>query len=350
MRELIELSGASQAQIERWQKRGFLPRLPRAYAGGGGSESSLTEEIVERARLLAGHARQGTLTMGPISLIATLSDPDVALLREAVIENLTRLHHRVGMDVRASSPEEARHDRRVAAYTKAKREGRTWRLKDIATGPVKEESHQFNELLTLFSRDTDDEIDRDDLEAATDVIVGRVKESLCRLTGAPIALPPDEEAALRADACRRLRGAPTFREQCDLVQSASDGLLVRACCVVPQVRRVQLVAVESARQAHALHTGTLAAEALGARSHFPMPYANVQRMEVHPMWERWGSKVIGGAVRDSGDGQRIAVCLDTPDLVDQLEDYTHFLATLVPEQAFHRMAFHRPGPGSLTFQ
>ncbi|WP_111603753.1 hypothetical protein [Streptomyces sp. Amel2xB2] len=353
MRELMELSGASQAQIERWQKRGFLPRLPRVYTGGGGSESALSEEIVERARLLADHARQGALTMGPISLIATLSEPDVALLREAVIENLTQLRHRVGMDVQACSPQEAAIARQSAADRKAKRQGRTQRLKDIATGAVKEGSAlELVELLTLFNRDTDEEIDAGDLEAAVDLVVARVKENLSRLIGVPVdLLPPEMEAGLRADARRQLLGAPTLRDQCDLVRSVPEGLLIRACRLVPMVRRVQIAAVESARLAHAVRTGTLAAKRLGAWQDFPMPYANVERMEAHPMWERWGSKVIeAGAVRDSGDGPRIVVCLENPGTLDELETYADFLVALMPAQACHRLAFHRPGPGSRTVQ
>ncbi|WDI18363.1 hypothetical protein PS783_12550 [Streptomyces enissocaesilis] len=353
MRELMKLSGASQAQIERWQKRGFLPRLPRAYAGGGGSESALSEEIVERARLLAEHARQGALTMGPISLIATLSEPDVALLREAVIENLTELRRRVGMDIRASSPQEATIARQSAADRKARRQGRTQSLRDIATGPVREGSAlQFVELLTLLNRDADEEIDGADLEAAIDVVVVRVKENLSRLIGVPVGLlPADMEVGLRADARRQLLGAPTFRDQCDLVRSVPEGLLIRACRLVPLARRVQIAAVESARLAHALHTGTLMAERLGVWHDFPMPYANVQRMEAHPMWERWGSKVIeAGAARDSGDGPRIVVCLENPVILDELEAYVDFLAALMPKRAFHRLASHRGGPESLTIQ
>lgn len=353
MRELMELSGASQAQIERWQKRSFLPRLPRAYAGGGGSKSELSDEIVERAKLLADHATQGTLTMGPISLIATLSEPDAALLREAVIENLTALRRRVGMDVQAASPREAALARQGAADRKAKRQGHTWSLKDIATGPVKEGSAlQLAELMTLFNRDTDEEIDEGDLEVAIDIVVERVKENLSRAIGVPVGLlPPGMEAGLRADARQHLLGVPTFDKECDLVRSVPESLLIRACRLVPMVRRVQIAAVESARLAHALHTGSLTAERLGEWNDFPMPYDNVQRMEAHPMWERWGSKVIeAGAVRDSGDGQRIVVCLLAPAILDELEDYVDFMVALMPARAFHRLAFNPTGPESLTVQ
>lgn len=353
MRELMELSGASQSQIERWQKRGFLPRLPRAYAGGGGSKSELSNEIVERAKLLADHATQGTLTMGPISLIATLSEPDATLLREAVIKNLAALRRRVGMEVQALSPREAALARQSAADRKAKRQGRTWSLKDIGTGPVREGSAlQLVELMTIFNRDTDEEIDDGDLEAAIDMMVARVKENLSRAIGVPVGLlPAGMDMGIRADARRHLLDAPTFDKECDLVRSVPESLLIRACRLVPIVRRVQIAAVESARLAHALYTGSLTAERLGEWHDFPMPYDNVQRMEEHPMWGRWGSKVIeAGAVRDSGDGQRIVVCLLNPATLDELEDYADFLVALMPTRAFHRLAFNPPGPESLTFQ
>lgn len=353
MRELMELSGASQEQIERWQEQRFLPRFPRAYAGGGGSESALSEEIIERARLLAAHATQGASTMSPISLIATLSEPDVALLREALIKNLTTLRHRVGMDVRAASPQEATIARQTAADRKAKRQGSSRSLKNIATGPVKEGSAlQFVELMTLLNRDTDEEIDAGDLEEAVDIVVGHIKENLSRRIGVPVGLlPPDMEARLRSDARRQLLGAPTFHDMCDLVRAVPESLLIRACRLVPLVRRVQIAAVESARLAHALHAGTLTAEKLGVWHDFPMPYDNVQRMEAHPMWERWGSKVIeAGAVRDTGDGVRIVVCLQNPAILDELDAYTDFLASLMPAQAFHRLAFNPPGPGTLTIK
>ncbi|MFE1367633.1 hypothetical protein ACFW84_25815 [Streptomyces anulatus] len=347
MRELMELSGASQAQIERWQKRGFLPRLPRAYAGGGGSKSALSDEIVERARRLIDHARQGALTMSPISLIATLSEPDVALLREAVLENLAAGRRRLGMDVQADSPQEAARARLGAAERKAGRSGRTWNLENVETGPVREESPYSPETVALFYRDSNEEIDTDDLEIVVDGMVEVLKENVSRLSGVPVrALPPDLEANIRADARRRLLAVPTFRDQCDLIRSTPEGLLVRACRLVPQVRRVQLAAVHSARLAHALHTGTLAAEQLGTWHNFAMPVANIQQMQAHPMWTRW--KMSAGAVHDSGDGARIVVCLEQPSLLDELELFVGFLASLIPVNAFHRLAFHRPEPGGQT--
>ncbi|MDV9186815.1 hypothetical protein R6L23_00940 [Streptomyces sp. SR27] len=350
MRELMRLSGASQTQIERWQKRGFLPRFPRAYAGGGGSESELSEEIIERARVLIDHARQGTLTMGPISLIATLSEPDVALLREAVIENLVAGRRRLGMDVRADSPQEASRARLGAAERKVRRSGRTWNLENVETGPVREVSPYSPELMALFYRDSDEEVDADDLEVAVDGMVELLKENVSRLSGVPVgALPPDLEANIRADARRRLLAVPTYRDQCDLVRSAPDGLLLRACRLVPQVRRVQVAAVESARLAYALHTGALTVERLGTWHDYAMPVANIQRMQADPMWTRWGSPVISaGAVSDSGDGPRIVVCLEEPNLLDELELFVDFLASLIPVHALHRLAFHRPEPGGRT--
>ncbi|MFI8265573.1 hypothetical protein [Streptomyces sp. NPDC085665] len=350
MRELMQLSGASQTKIERWQKRGFLPRFLRAYAGGGGSESELSEEIVERARLLADHSRQGTLTMGPISLIATLSEPDVALLREAVIENLAAGRRRLGMDVQADSPQGVARARLGAAERKARRSGRTWNLEDVETGPVREESPFSPELVALFYRDSDEEVDADDLEVAVDGMVELLKENVSRLSGVQIgALPPELEAKIRADARRRLLAAPTFHGQCDLVRSVSEGLLLRACRLVPQVRRLQVAAVHSARLAHALHTGALTADRLGTWHDFAMPVANIQRMQVHPMWTRWGSPVMSaGAVSDSGDGPRIVVCLEEPSLLDELELFVDFLASLIPVHALHRLAFHRPEPGGQT--
>ncbi|MFD8477252.1 hypothetical protein ACFV2E_35225 [Streptomyces globisporus] len=347
MRELMDLSGASQAQIERWQKRGFLPRLPRAYAGGGGSKSMLSEEIVERARVLVDHARQGTLTMGSISLIATLSEPDVALLRDAVLENLAAGRRRLGMDVRADSPKEAAMARLGAAERKAQRSGRTWNLENVETGPVREESPYSPESMALFYRDSDEEIDTDDLEIVVDGMVELLKENVSRRSGVPVgALPPDLEADIRADARRRLLAAPTFRDQSDLVRSTPDGLLLRACRVVPQARRVQLAAVHSARLAHALHTGALTAEKLGTWHDFAMPVANIQRMQAHPMWKRW--PISAGAVHDSGDGTRIVVCLEEPSLLDELGLFVDFLASLIPVHALHRLAFHRPEPGGQT--
>ncbi|MFE7464732.1 hypothetical protein ACFU6R_11610 [Streptomyces sp. NPDC057499] len=347
MRELMRLSGASQTQIERWQKRGFLPRFPRAYAGGGGSESELSDEIVERVQDLIDHAQQGTLKMGPISLIATLSEPDVALLREAVIENLAAGRRRLGMDVRADSPQEAARARLGAAERKTQRAGRTWNLENVETGPVREESPYSPELVALFFRDSDEEIYADDLEVAVDDMVEFLKRNVSRLSGAPVgALPPDLEANIRADARRRLLAAPTFRDQCDLVRSAPEDLLLRACRLVPQVRRVQLAAVHSARLAHALHTGTLTAEQLGTWHDFAMPVVNIQRMQAHPMWTRW--RIFAGAESDSGDGSRIVECLEEPSLLDDLELFVDFLASLIPLHALYRLAFHRPESGGRT--
>ncbi|MFF2950859.1 hypothetical protein ACFVVU_05830 [Kitasatospora sp. NPDC057965] len=107
LRELMERTGATQTQIERWQQHGYLPRFPRSYAGGGGSRSVLTDEIVERAQLLADYARPGALDHKPISLIASLAEPDVGLLREAVVGHLTAAHQRLGMDVTTTVPAEA---------------------------------------------------------------------------------------------------------------------------------------------------------------------------------------------------------------------------------------------------
>jgi hypothetical protein len=351
MRELMELSGASQAQIERWQKRGFLSRLPRSFAGGGGSQSTLNEEIVERARLLADHARQGTLTLSPISLIATLAEPDVALLREAVIANLTALHRRLGMDVHAATPQEVAMSRLGAAERKARREGRTWSLRDIATGPVREGSLlPLAELVSLFNRDTDEEIGAEDLEAAVDVVVRGLKVTGPGLEdGVPISsLLPGTEAELRAEVRRLLTSAPTFRGQCELVRSAPSEQLIRACRVVPLARRLQVVAVNSAVIAHARHAGVLTPEMFSGWHDLGMSHTDLQRMTAHPMWARWGKMLAGGGVHDSGDGQRIAVCLESPAILDELETYSGFLVTLVPEPALHRLSSRPLAPGDLT--
>ncbi|MFE5675484.1 hypothetical protein ACFQ7B_05005 [Streptomyces erythrochromogenes] len=48
---------------------------------------------------------------------------------------------------------------------------------------------------------------------------------------------------------------------------------------------------------------------------------------------------------DSGDGPRIVVCLEDPTLLDELEKYVAFLSSLLPTQALHGLAYHRPEPG-----
>ncbi|WP_331718485.1 hypothetical protein [Streptomyces virginiae] len=364
MRELMELSGASQAQVERWQKKGFVPRFPRSYTGGGGSRSVLTDEIVERARMLADYARQGASDRSPISLIATLTEPDVGLLREAVVESITALHRRLGMDIEAASPEQAANLRLAAADQKARRQGRMWTLRDFAEGPVKEGSAlPLAELLALLNRDSDDEIDPGDLDEAVDVVMRMLRVSgpdtgpgipLMSLleepvegavTDARMVFPPGAAEQARAEIRRLLLAAPTFNAECELVRAAPADKLIRACRLVPQARRVQIIAVSSARIAYLRHTGELTAEMFSGWHDLGMSYADMQRMEAHPMWKRWGKMLAGGGVKDSADGHRIAVCLEDPALLDQLEAYIAFLASLIPARALHRLAFHQFQPG-----
>lgn len=345
MRELMEQTGVSQAQVERWQKRGFLPRFPRSYVGGGGSGSALTEAIVERARLLAGHARQGALDLSAISLIATLTEPDVELLRDAVIDNMTALHRRLGMDISAASPEEAADRRLAAAERKARREGRAWSLRSFAEGPVREGSLlPLAELLALLNRDSDEEIDPGDLDAAVDSVIRMLKVYGPSMeAGVPVTslLLPDAVDQMRAEIRGLLLGAATFRDQCALVRSAPADRLVQVCRLVPQARRLQIVALSSARIAYMRHTGELTAEMFSGWHDLGMSYADMQRMTAHPMWKSWGKMLAGGGMNDSGDGQRIAVCLEDPATLDRLETYTAFLGSLIPAHALHRLAFHQ---------
>ncbi|MFI8767399.1 hypothetical protein ACIGN6_21135 [Streptomyces sp. NPDC053792] len=212
---------------------------------------------MERAQLLANHSRQGTLTLSPISLIASLSEPDVDLLRAAVVENMRALHRRVGINISASSPQEAAV--LLATFErKARREGRTWGLHDFTVGPVREGSMEpLAEVAALFSRDSDEEIDPYDLEGAVDAIMNGLTATGTGLgDGVPISLlVPDKVEEIRAEVRRRLLGTPTFQDECELIRSVAADQLVKACLVVPLARRVQVIAVKSARIAHLRHTG-----------------------------------------------------------------------------------------------
>ncbi len=308
----------------------------------------LTEEIIERAHLLVDHARQGALDLSPISLIATLSEPDVVFLREAVIEDMTAAHRRLGMDITAASPQEAAMFRLGAAERKARREGRTWDLRDFTEGPVREGSMlPLAELVALLNRDSDEEISAGDLEAAVDVVMRMLKVSGPGLgNGVSLtSLLPGMAGELRAEIRRLLLAAPTFRAQCELIQSAPADLLIRACRLVPQARRVQFIAVQSARIAYLRHTGELTPEMFSGWHDLGMSYADMQQMTGHPMWKNWGKTLAGGAMKASADGHRIAVCLEEPTTLDRLEGYITFLSSLIPAQALHRLAFHQFQPG-----
>ncbi|MFF0561941.1 hypothetical protein [Streptomyces sp. NPDC004266] len=355
MRELMELSGASQSQIERWQQQGFLPRFPRAYAGGGGSRSVLNEEITERAHLLAGHARQGTLALGSISLIATLAEPDIELLREAVLKNLTALRKRAGMNITASSPEEAGLSRLAAAQRRARREGRAWNLKDFETGPVRTGSMDpLVEVFALLNRDSDEEINPDDLETAVDVLVkGMTVSGPGFGEGFPIGLlvsmtKPEGLQELRDEIRRILLGRRTFPGQCELVRTVPADQLIRACRLVPLARRVQIAAVASARIAQMRHNGERTEKSSSGWQDLGMSYADMQRMTEHPMWKSWGEMLAGGGVHDSGDGLKIVHCLENPATLDQLEGYIEFLVSLIPAHALHRLASYQAKPGDIT--
>ncbi|MFF2950860.1 hypothetical protein ACFVVU_05835 [Kitasatospora sp. NPDC057965] len=76
-----------------------------------------------------------------------------------------------------------------------------------------------------------------------------------------------------------------------------------------------------------------------------MSYTDSQRMVAHPMWVSWGYRIVNGAMQDVTDGEEIALGLHRSALLDQREAYMNFLASLVPVQALHRLAFYQSQPG-----
>ncbi|MFJ4186242.1 hypothetical protein [Kitasatospora sp. NPDC089509] len=329
MRELMQRTGATQTQIERWQQYGYLPRFPRSYAGGGGSRSVLTDEIVERAQLLADYARPGALDHKPISLIASQTDPDIGLLREAVVEHLTAARRRRGMDVTAASPAEASRARLGVA--------------DRLGG----DSPRFAELFALGHRDSDEEVDPGDVEAVVNDLLEVLK---VRGTGMPHGISvtqlfPDQIEQVRDLIRNQVLAIPPYRQQCELVRTAPADQLVRACRAVPSSRRLQVAARASAQIALMRHAGTLTDDTFKGWHDLGMSYANSQRMMTHPMWVSWGHRIVNGAMHDVTDGEEIALGLYRPTLLDSREEYMNFLASLIPVHALHRMAFYQSQPG-----
>lgn len=356
MRQLMKVTGASQPQVERWQKKGLLPRFPRSYEGGGGSRSVLTQEITERAQLLVGHAKQGTQVLSTISLIASLNEPDVGLLREAVIESMTAMRRRLGMDIAAAAtPDETGRQRLGAAERIACREGRMWTLQDFAAGPVRKGSaRRLAELLALFHRDTDEEISEGDLEAAIDLmleilhvsgpVLGTEMPLSRMLNELPWLFLPGQADQLRTETRRMLLGIATFHGRCTLVRSAPNDQLLRACQLIPLARRMQLLALNSARIAHLRHTGELTEQNFAGWHDLGMTYADKERMTAHPMWQEWGQMLASGARSDHTDGHHISVCLEDTDTADRLQEYVDFLVSLMPPRALQRLVFYQFAP------
>ncbi|MFC9342863.1 hypothetical protein ACFT0G_06060 [Streptomyces sp. NPDC057020] len=359
MQQLMELSGAQQAQIERWQKKGFLPRFPRAFQGGGGSRSVLTDEIVDRARHLVRYARQGAAAPAPISLIATLSEPDVGLLRAAVLDGVDTIRRRAGGEVRGvQTAEEAATKRWIGLDRRARRAGLSWALRDFEEGPVKDlPTSRLVDLMTVIARDSDEEITSEDLNEATWDVLQTLKLSGPGLGDGVFLLdmfvnpPPGLDPALRkafsreqfpevfAHARRLLMESSSHGDMRSVVEQAPEGLLVRACRVVPAARRTQMLAIQSARIAVARQAGDPTLDGLREWADLGMTYESKQRMTCHPMWLRWGMHLSGG-VTAKGDAVRIVSHLQYPQLLADTEEYIVFLLSLMPPEPLQRILNH----------
>ncbi|MEU2074505.1 hypothetical protein [Streptomyces sp. NPDC013489] len=210
------------------------------------------------------------------------------------------------------------------------------------------------EFATLIARDSDEEVTPEALDEATWDALWMMKLSGPGLgDGVPLLdmylnPPPGMDPALLkaftrerlletfAQARRLLVESSSHAHLRSTVEQAPDGLLVRACRVLPVARRVQMLAIQSARIAQAREAGDPALDDLRDWADFGMTYENKDRMTRHPMWLRWGMHLVGG-VSATGDATRIVSALQYPHFLDDTEEYLWFLLSLMPQEPLVRI-------------